>query len=101
MANFGTLPAPTGLAAAATITMWEMDGARGSFHDLELGRDGRVYAVNIQNGKLIALDTESGEQTTYKYPKGATALIQLKQLMMEAYGRPCVQVARWFASISI
>ena len=65
-------PAPTGLAAAATITMWEMDELlQGSFHDLELGRDGRVYAVNIQNGKLIALDTESGEQTTYKYPKGA------------------------------
>jgi virginiamycin B lyase len=62
-------PAPTGLAAAATITMWEMDEPlQGSFHDLEIGRDGKVYAVNISKHRMIALDPTSGEQTTIKYP---------------------------------
>lgn len=65
-------PAPTGLAAAATITMWEMDEPlEGSFHDLEIGRDGRVYAVNISKGRMIALDQTSGEQTMYRFPRGA------------------------------
>ena len=64
-------PAPKGLSAAATITMWEMDEPlKGSFHDLELGRDGRVYAVNISKHRMIALDTETGEQTTYSFPRG-------------------------------
>lgn len=62
-------PAPTGLAAAATITMWEMDEPlQGSFHDLELGRDGMVYAVNISKHRMIALNPETGTQTPYKFP---------------------------------
>lgn len=62
-------PAPTGLAVAATITMWEMDKPlEGSFHDLELGRDGNVYAVNIGKARMIALDLKSGKQTTYRFP---------------------------------
>ncbi len=62
-------PPPTGLAAAATITMWEMDEPlQGSFHDLEIGRDGNVYAVNISKHRMIALDPDTGEQTPYKFP---------------------------------
>jgi len=62
-------PAPTGAAAAATITMWEMDKPlQGSFHDLEIGRDGKVYAVNISKHRMIALDPTTGTQTTYQYP---------------------------------
>ncbi len=67
-------PAPTGMAAAATVTMWEMDKPlEGSFHDLELGRDGLVYAVNISRGRMIALNPETGEQTAIKFPRGAYA----------------------------
>ncbi len=67
-------PAPTGMAAAATITMWEMDKPlEGSFHDLELGRDGLVYAVNISKGRMIALNPKTGEQTAIKFPRGAHA----------------------------
>ena len=67
-------PAPTGMATSATITMWEMDKPlEGSFHDLELGRDGRVYAVNISRGRMIALNPENGEQTAIKFPRGAYA----------------------------
>ena len=65
-------PAPTGMAAAATITMWEMDKPlEGSFHDLELGRDGLVYAVNIGRGRMIALNPKTGKQTAIKFPRGA------------------------------
>ena len=67
-------PAPTGMAAAATITMWEMDKPlEGSFHDLELGRDGLVYAVNISKGRMIALNPKTGKQTAIKFPRGAYA----------------------------
>lgn len=65
-------PAPTGAAAAATITMWEMDKPlEGSFHDLELAEDGLVYAVNISKGRMIALNPHTGEQTVIRFPRGA------------------------------
>ena len=67
-------PPPTGMATAATITMWEMDKPlEGSFHDLEIGRDGLVYAVNIGRGRMIALNPKTGEQTAIKFPRGAHA----------------------------
>ena len=72
--TFQPPPAPAGMAAAATITMWEMDKPlHGSFHDLELGRDGLVYAVNISRGRMIALNPETGEQTAIDFPRGAHA----------------------------
>jgi putative heme-binding domain-containing protein len=62
-------PAPTGLATTATITMWEMDKPlQGSFHDLEIGRDGLVYAVNISKRRMIALNPTSGKQTAIDFP---------------------------------
>lgn len=62
-------PAPTGIAAAATITMWEMDEPlQGSFHDLEIGSDGNIYAVNISKHRMIALDPHTGTQTTHQFP---------------------------------
>lgn len=65
-------PAPTGLAAAATITMWEMDKPlQGSFHDLELGPDGKVYAVNISRHRMIVLDPETSEQKAFPLPRGS------------------------------
>lgn len=65
-------PPPTGLATAAKITMWELDEPlKGSFHDLELGGDGNVYAVNISTARLIVLNPKTGKQTAYKYPRGS------------------------------
>ena len=66
---FDPPPAPTGMATAATITMWEMDKPlQGSFHDLEIGRDGLVYAVNISRRRMIALNPTSGKQTAIDFP---------------------------------
>jgi putative heme-binding domain-containing protein len=63
-------PAPTGMATAATITMWEMDEPlQGSFHDLEIGRDGKIYAVNISKHRMIVLDPTTGTQTPVQYPQ--------------------------------
>ena len=67
-------PAPSDAAAAATITMWEMDEPlQGSFHDLELGRDGLVYAVNISKGRMIAMNPKTSEQTAIRFPRGSYA----------------------------
>ena len=64
-------PAPTGAAAAATITMWELDEPlKGSFHDLEIGPDGKVYAVNISQHRLLVLDPKTGQQRAQQYPRG-------------------------------
>ena len=72
--SFVPPPAPTGFATAATITMWEMDKPlEGSFHDLEIGRDGRVYAVNISKRRMIALDPNSGKQTVIEFPRNVHA----------------------------
>ena len=66
---FDPSPPPTGASAAATITMWELDEPlEGSFHDLEIGVDGRVYAVNISKHRMIALDPKTGKQTPYQFP---------------------------------
>ena len=65
-------PPPTGLAAKARITAWEI-GKRfeSSFHDLELGPDGLVYAVNISKHRVVTLDPETGEQHSYPLPRGS------------------------------
>ncbi|MCH2612525.1 MAG: c-type cytochrome [Pirellulales bacterium] len=72
--TFEAPPAPTGAATAATITMWELDELhQGSFHDLEIGPDGKVYAVNISKRRMVALDPNSGEQTTIDFPRNVHA----------------------------
>ena len=65
-------PPPGGTAAKARITAWEI-GKRfeGSFHDLELGPDGLVYAVNISKHRVVTLDPETGEQRSYPLPRGS------------------------------
>ena len=70
--RFIPAPAPTGLAAKARITSWEI-GKRleSSFHDLELGPDGLIYAVNISKHRIVTLDPATGEQRAYQLPRGS------------------------------
>ncbi|PHQ34899.1 virginiamycin B lyase family protein [Rhodopirellula bahusiensis] len=69
--EFQPPPPSTGAAAAATITMWELDEPlKGSFHDLEIGPDGNVYAVNISQHRLLVLNPKTGEQRAQQYPRG-------------------------------
>ena len=39
-------------------------------HDLELGHDGLVYAVDMANDTLVSLDPTSGERKEYRVPGG-------------------------------
>ena len=67
--TFQPPPPPTGAAAAATITMWEMDEPlKGSFHDLEIGPDGNVYAVNISQHRLLVLNPKTGRAASAAIP---------------------------------
>ena len=63
---------PTGKATKAKIIVWEI-GKRfeSSFHDLEVGPDGLVYAVNISKHYLVSLDPKTGEQLFYPFPVGS------------------------------
>ena len=81
-------PAPAGTAAMANITDWEIDKrAEGSFHDMELGPDGLVYAVNISRHYLVSLNPGTGERLIYKFPRGS-------------YGPHCIELGAdgnmWF-----
>lgn len=65
---------PTGTAAQAKITIWELGKPfESSFHDLEIGPDGLIYAVNISKHRIVTLDPETGEQHSYGLPRGSYA----------------------------
>ncbi len=66
-------PAPTGAAAKAKITWWEM-GKRyeSTYHDIDLSPDGRlIYAVNITKGYMVTVDTVTDKQVYKKFPRGS------------------------------
>jgi len=64
--------APSGTAARVRITSWEMeDKYEGTYHDLELGPDGLVYAVNIIKNRLVILNPRTGEQSILDFPDGS------------------------------
>jgi len=62
-------PAPTGLATKVRITEWDM-GTRFKvmIHDLELGPDGLVYAVDMSQNAMVTLDPETGDRQLYRFP---------------------------------
>lgn len=65
-------PAPDGEVLRARITEWDM-GVQDSTnaHDLEIGKDGLVYVVDMDNDSLISLDPKTGERNTYRVPGGS------------------------------
>ena len=62
-------PAPRGPATKARITEWDM-GTRFKvmIHDLELGADGKVYAVDMAQNAMVTLDPETGERQLHRFP---------------------------------
>ena len=72
VANWPTFvppPAPTGEAAAVIITEWDMgDQDAASVHDIELGDDGLIYAIDMYQNGIWTLDPDTGERLVYKLP---------------------------------
>ena len=62
-------PAPRGVATKARVTEWDM-GTRFKvmIHDLEIGADGRVYAVDMAQNAMVTLDPETGKRELYRFP---------------------------------
>ena len=65
-------PAPTGTATQAKITEWDMGiRYRAMVHDIELGPDGLVYAVDMGQNAVVSLDPKTGKRRVYRFPRGA------------------------------
>jgi len=62
-------PAPTGPATKAKITEWDMgEQFKVMIHDLELGLDGLVYAVDMAKNAVVTLNPETCERKIYPFP---------------------------------
>ncbi len=64
---------PSGDSLKVEISEWAMskeDAA--TVHDLEVGIDGLIYAVDMSNDALLTLDPKTGERKTYSWPGGKT-----------------------------
>ena len=62
-------PAPKGPATKARITEWDMgEQFKVMIHDLELGLDGLVYAVDMAKNAVVTLNPETCERKLYPFP---------------------------------
>ena len=67
--EFAPPPAPKGAATQAKITEWDMGQQHEvMIHDMELGRDGLVYAVDMAKNAVVTLDPATGEREIYRFP---------------------------------
>ncbi|MFP6583460.1 MAG: carboxypeptidase regulatory-like domain-containing protein [Candidatus Hydrogenedentota bacterium] len=67
-------PQPDGDVLTARITEWDIGiENETNAHDLEIGQDGKVYVVDMDNGAVIRFDPDTGNQETYPIPGGAHA----------------------------
>ncbi len=63
--------APHGAATKATITEWDIGRQDACMiHDLELGKDGTVYAVDMINDAIYTLNPATGERKVIAFPGG-------------------------------
>lgn len=63
--------APQGRATGATITEWDLGREDVTMvHDLELGSDGLIYAVDMVNDAILTLNPITGERKTIAVPGG-------------------------------
>ena len=62
-------PAPKGAATQARITEWDMgEQFKVMIHDIELGPDGLVYAVDMSQNAVATLDPATGARELYRFP---------------------------------
>lgn len=64
-------PAPEGKALDVKIAEWDMGRQDMTMiHDLELGQDGKIYAVDMINDAIITLDPATDEREVIAFPGG-------------------------------
>ena len=62
-------PAPKGPATKARITEWDMGRQfKVMIHDLELGPDGLIYAVDMAQNAVVTLDPATGDRELHRFP---------------------------------
>ena len=62
-------PAPKGIETKAKITEWDMGNKfKVMVHDIELGPDGLVYAVDMHRNAAVSLDPKTGERKVSRFP---------------------------------
>ncbi len=62
---------PKGKVLALRVVEWDMGNKRQTMiHDLELGHNGLVYAVDMANDALVSLDPVTNERKVYRVPGG-------------------------------
>ena len=62
---------PKGKALALRVVEWDMGNKRQTMiHDLELGHNGLVYAVDMINDALVSLDPVTAERKVFRVPGG-------------------------------
>ncbi|MBI2889214.1 MAG: carboxypeptidase regulatory-like domain-containing protein [Nitrospirae bacterium] len=62
-------PRVTRGAIGATVEEWEVGSPVSMLHDVAVGRDGRVYAVDWILDKVYALDPETGKRDVWEVPR--------------------------------
>jgi hypothetical protein len=64
-------PDPEDVVLSSRITEWDLGRQDNStVHDIELGSDGKIYAVDMSNDSVLVLDPETGERTEHIIPGG-------------------------------
>ncbi len=62
---------PSGDALLAEVTEWKMGKENEAMiHDLEVGRDGKIYTVDMLSDAISVLDPVTGERENYTFPGG-------------------------------
>ena len=62
---------PSGGALLAEVTEWKMGKENEAMiHDLEVGRDGKIYTVDMLADAISVLDPVTGERENYTFPGG-------------------------------
>jgi len=70
-ADFEVPEAPKGEVLSATVTEWSMGKENEAMvHDLEVGKDGHIYIVDMTADVIEELDPETGERTLHSFPGG-------------------------------
>jgi streptogramin lyase len=64
-------PAPEGRALDVTITEWDIGRQdMAMIHDLEIGKDGKIYTVDMINDAIVTLDPATNARETIAFPGG-------------------------------